>query len=443
VFSEPAPVDALMIGLIVLLPAAGFVTILPGHILFLSAWLVIAAGAFISAILAFDTAVSTTHTAISLYLGVSAFVIAGFVAKNPVAHTRLVLNAYTVAAVIAALIGIVGYFDAVPGAAELFTKFGRATGPFKDPNVFGAFLVPAAVKSLHDAVTGRGLKAVVSFLALGLLMFAALLSFSRGAWGATAVAIAIYSYLSFVTAKRNIERVKLLSLGFAAMAAAALVMLAATQSEVISQLLEERAALAQSYDVGPDGRFGGQEKARQLIVENPLGIGALTFARAYHNEDVHNVYLSMFLNGGWIGGFMYLAISVLTVIYGLRHAFKRTASQPYFLIVFAALAAIILEGAIIDTDHWRHYYFLMGLVWGLMIADRKIARGSRIVADRRPILLSPMLMPPPRRQARTLVPVHIALPAPRAEAPFPSRPARIRGPSIDQLRIAAPARRAS
>jgi O-antigen ligase len=427
VFSEPAPVDALMIGLIVLLPAAGLANILPGHVLFLSAWLVIAASAFISSILATDTAVSTTHTAISLYLAISAFVMAGFVAKNPVAHARLVLNAYTVGAVIAALIGVAGYFDAVPGAAELFTKFGRAAGPFKDPNVFGAFLVLAAVKTLHDAVTGRGLWAVVSFLALGLLMFAALLSFSRGAWGAMAIAVAIYSYLSFVTSKRNIERLKLLSLGCATLAAGALVMLAALQSDMISDLLEERASLSQSYDVGPDGRFGGQEKARALIVENPLGIGALSFARAYHNEDVHNVYLTMFLNAGWLGGFLYLVISVLTVIYGLRHAFRRTASQPYFLIAYAALTAIIFEGIIIDTDHWRHYYLLMGLVWGLMIADRTIVRSPRIVADRRPILLKSMhTRRAPRRQARSLIPVRIALPDPHPVHPFTRRPARIR-----------------
>jgi hypothetical protein len=195
---------------------------------------------------------------------------------------------------------------------------------------------------------------------------------------------------------------------------------------VISDLFEERASLAQSYDVGPDGRFGGQEKARGLIVENPLGIGALTFARAYHNEDVHNVYLSMFLNAGWLGGFLYLTISALTVIYGLRHAFRRTASQPYFLVAYATLAAIIFEGLIIDTDHWRHYYLLMGLVWGLMIADRTILRSSRIVADRRPVLLKSMhTRRAPRRQARVLIPVHIALPALRPIHPFTRPSARI------------------
>ena len=48
-------------------------------------------------------------------------------------------------------LGIVGYFDLLPGAHELLTRYGRATGPFKDPNVFGPFLVPALVYALQPA----------------------------------------------------------------------------------------------------------------------------------------------------------------------------------------------------------------------------------------------------------------------------------------------------
>lgn len=444
VFSEPAPIDALMLGLMILLPAAGLITIQSGHIVFLSLWLVVAMGGFIATIFSNDNALSTTHTAVSLYLTLTAFLVAGFIAKNPVAHARLVLNAYTIAAVIAALIGIIGYFDLAPGAAELFTKFGRAAGTFKDPNVFGAFLVLAAVKTLHDTVNGRGLAAIASFAGLGFLIFAALLSFSRGAWAGAGLAIVIYGYLSFVTAKRNTERVKLILLTLASGAAALLVVGAALQFDEVSKLLEERASLSQSYDIGPDGRFGGQEKARNLILENPLGIGAGTFGRVYHSEDVHNVYLSMFLNAGWLGGFIYLAIAAVTVIYGLRHAFKRTASQAYFIVAYAALVSLILEGSIIDTDHWRHFYLLMGVVWGLMIADRRIERSARIIADHRPILLNPVLMlSAPRREARALVPVHIALPAPRHLGPFPNRPARITGPAALPKRLAAPSRKVS
>ena len=28
-----------------------------------------------------------------------------------------------------------------------------------------------------------------------------------------------------------------------------------------------------------------------------------------------------------------------------------------------------MEGAVIDTDHWRHYYLVLGVLWGLMAAE--------------------------------------------------------------------------
>jgi hypothetical protein len=44
---------------------------------------------------------------------------------------------------VAALAGSIGYFELIPGAHEMMTRYGRATGLFKDPNVFGPFLLPA------------------------------------------------------------------------------------------------------------------------------------------------------------------------------------------------------------------------------------------------------------------------------------------------------------
>ena len=81
---------------------------------------------------------------------------AAFVAQNPIRHARLILNAYQWAAVVAAIAGIAGYFDIVSGAGELFTKFGRAAGTFKDPNVYGPFLVPALLLTLPAAFDPAG-----------------------------------------------------------------------------------------------------------------------------------------------------------------------------------------------------------------------------------------------------------------------------------------------
>ena len=148
VFTEPAPIDVLTMGLVVLLPVIGLVAISRSLIVLLALMLIAAAAGVLAATNATDLPLAMTHTGVSLYMYIATFMFAAFVAKRPEAHTRLILNAYVWAAVAAALLGIVGYFDLFPGAHESMTRYGRATGLFKDPNVFGPFLVPALVYGL-------------------------------------------------------------------------------------------------------------------------------------------------------------------------------------------------------------------------------------------------------------------------------------------------------
>lgn len=149
---------------------------------------------------------------------------------------------------------------------------------------------------------------------------------------------------------------------------AALTVTAALQTDAVSSLFSVRAELVQGYDSGPEGRFGGQKKAAELLLDAPLGIGALQFSAAHHHEDVHNVYLNMLLNTGWAGGLAYAAIIAPSLGLGLAHALKATPTRPIFLVAYAALLGVVVEGAVIDTDHWRHFYLLLALVWGLMAA---------------------------------------------------------------------------
>ncbi|MGL4395739.1 MAG: O-antigen ligase family protein, partial [Hyphomicrobium sp.] len=168
-------------------------------------------------------------------------------------------------------------------------------------------------------------------------------------------------------------------------------------------LLQDRFAVTQPYDEGPNGRFGGQMTAIDLILDSPLGIGPNQFAPRFHHEEAHNVYLSTTLNAGWTGGLLYLALCVVTVVAGLRHVRKDTATRAIFIVAFSALVAHIALGALIDTDHWRHFYVLMGVVWGLMAGDPRAVRRARIVTDSRPVLLKRVLIiPPTKRPVRIL-----------------------------------------
>ena len=377
VFSEPAPVDLLMLGLVVLLPLAGLQTYSPGMLLQLLLWLGCGAGALIAASASQDIADSARHTAISFYLYAAFLVLAAFIALDPERHTRLVLGAWVVAALVAAIAGLVGYFNLAPGAFDLFTRHGRAAGTFKDPNVLGPFLVPAMLYLGHRVLHREARWPLLDLAGLGVLVLALLLSFSRGAWFNMAVALGLYGALTLITLSTAAARARLLLLAVLGAALAAAALLAALQLDEVARLLAERSTLVQGYDVGPQGRFGGQEKAIGLILTNPLGLGAKQFAANYHPEDVHNVFLSMFLNAGWLGGLLYIAAVASTLAAGLAHVVRGTATRPLFLIAYGSFAANVFEGLVIDTDHWRHFYILLAIIWGLIGVEQRARSGLR------------------------------------------------------------------
>src|SRR5262249_7049986 len=153
VTTEPAPFDALVLGLAILLPAVGLTVYNSTLVGLFAATLVMGVAALIGVAFAQEPASALIHTSVSIYLYVATFTFATFVACKPVEHARLMLRASLAGAIFAAFCGIVGYFDLFPGAADLMTRYSRATGLFKDPNVFGPFLVIGFVYAFSLLVT--------------------------------------------------------------------------------------------------------------------------------------------------------------------------------------------------------------------------------------------------------------------------------------------------
>ena len=117
------------------------------------------------------------------------------------------------------------------------------------------------------------------------------------------------------------------------------------------------------------GRFGRHILGALLAFDHPLGIGPLQFSK-YFPEDPHNSFLDAFMAGGWLGGFTFFALVLVTLAIGLRHVFARTPWQATYIGCYAAFVGEVGESYIIDVQHWRHYYLIMGMVWGLLIAGR-------------------------------------------------------------------------
>ena len=377
VFSEPAIADALMGGVIIAVPVLGAVKAGRVAVVNFALWIALVALGLAATAFSptFDAAVK--HQLVTLFLAAGAFVLAGYIAADPVPRVTLVFWCYTAACMLATFAAIAGYFNLVPSAYDLFTNYGRARGTFKDPNVYGAALGPAITFAAWIMLREPAKRAAIAAFVVLPMIVGLLLCFSRGAWLSVAFSLAALGAITLITSRRSSDFQRLGTVGIIGVLTAALALFSVLQVEQVRSLLDERASLDQSYDVGPEGRFGGQEKARALILENPLGIGTHTFREKYHHEEPHNVYLTQFLNAGWLGGLIY-AVSVLaTLIVGVRGSLINGALQGGFVVATAAFAGLAFEGFVIDTDHWRHLFILMAVIWGLADADTPIVDPSR------------------------------------------------------------------
>lgn len=373
VFSEPAAADALMLGAIIAVPVLGAAVWGRYAAAGLAGWVIVVATGLFACGWAATPGSAITHQLVTLFLALGAFTIAGFVAKDPVPRARLVLVAYAVSCIVAAAAAFVGYFRLVPGAYELFTNFGRARGTFKDPNVLGAALVMGLAFGTWEVVRGKTDRILPAALLSLIGALALLISFSRGAWFTGGVACGLVIWFCAATSRRasDVRRLSIASL--AGCLALTVSLGAASQIEAVRSLLTERASMDQSYDQGPEGRFGGQAKARALIIDNPLGIGTHTFRDRHHHEEPHNVYLTTFLNSGWVGGLAYIILVLATASVGIMGSVRNGHLQMAYVVSTATFVSLSLEGFVIDTDHWRHVFIPMGLIWGLADAERRTA----------------------------------------------------------------------
>ncbi|HWP17478.1 MAG TPA: O-antigen ligase family protein, partial [Xanthobacteraceae bacterium] len=257
--------------------------------------------------------------------------------------------------------------------SEWFLLYGRAHAAFNDPNVLGAFLILPAMLALQRVLNSRRADAARASLLLGLIAIAVLLTFSRAAWGQFAFTAALVLFFTFVTSRSPNERMRIVLIAIAGVVVLVLVLAALLSTERVAELFKERASFEQSYDVGPLGRFGRYILGAELSLDRPFGIGPLQFHKTFV-EDPHNTYLNAFLSGGWLSGFLYLTMVLTTALLGLRHVFLRTPWQATYIAAYCAFIGTVVESAIIDIDHWRHFFLLLGVIWGLMALPRPSAR---------------------------------------------------------------------
>jgi hypothetical protein len=318
---------------------------------------------------------SVMFIAITIYISLTAIFFAAVVAEAPTERMTTIRSGYMFAAVLAAALGIIGYFN-IGGLGPYFTLYenSRAAGPFKDPNVFGPFLVPPIVWLCQDLLLRRGrwLRTVAKLI---VLMLAVLLSFSRGAIIACLSSLILLLGLTFLTAASSSQRRRTVMVAVLCALLMVVVLSLVLAIPSVREMALSRASLTEAYDVGEEGRFGNQLRAIPLLLDLPFGFGPLRFSHIFP-QDPHDVFLSAFASFGWLGGLGFLTFIGVTVYLGWVLTFRRSRLQPQVVALWSALLPQILQGVQIDTSHWRHLFLMCGCLYGLAAAERvERARG--------------------------------------------------------------------
>jgi hypothetical protein len=374
VFVEPSPYELVTLAATVIFLATDLRLRLVFMPLLLLLFLV-NIGYGISAASLMDKPEVANWIATSCYMAVTVILLAMVLSEDTAARLDMLRRGLTVGALIAATAGIAGYFNLVPGGHNLLTLYDRASGTFKDPNVLAAFLILPALFALQSVVSDDFRKSFRSAIALGIMALAILLAFSRAAWGGLAITSGFMLALMVLTSRSRAQRSRIIVMAVVTAIIVVALIAVLLSFDSIGEMFKQRASFDQSYDEGRFGRFGRHILGAEMALDLPFGIGPLQFHK-YFPEDTHNSYLNAFMSGGWIAGVCYPALVFITVITGFRHVFVPVPWQRAYLAIFAAFLGTVGESFIIDTDHWRHFWMMLGAMWGLFAAAQRYRQTS-------------------------------------------------------------------
>lgn len=364
VLREPAPYDLLMVATAGMLLMLGL-RIPAGVALPFGLMVLVLCGYMIGGTSARYIDLSIKFLQTSTYLTLTFVFYTAVVTASPDRALKALWGGYIFAGLCAAALGIGGYLGLIPGS-DILLGAGRAKALFEDPNVYGPFLVPPTIYAIWRMTT-RGVTPAVFFwgpiatvLVLGLF-----LSFSRGAWLHMMLSAGVFAVLASMAPETRGQRGRIVMIAVLLGVMLTLAIGWAITIPEVRELLEQRLGL-QSYDTKQGGRFSGQFEALKMAMINPFGIGPNNWGMLAA-QDTHNVYLNVFVGGGFISLVGLVGAFALTVVRGFKYAMYGPR-RGVFMVAYASFIGLIAEAIIIDINHWRHLYLLMGMIWGLMLA---------------------------------------------------------------------------
>jgi O-antigen ligase len=324
------------------------------------------------------------YSMVTAYISMVAILVAAYVAADPSRRYLQIERAWWIGATFGSILGLLVYLGIKPlvtvisaiGEAPNTGYAFRVVGGYKDPNVFSTWLVFPVVSMVQALALGRLRISVWSVSCLLLNTLALLLAFSRGAWFDVAVASFLTIGLSILLTPSLRQRRYVLLLGIGGAFLIVILLAGLLSIPSINAAFLDRFVLVKSYDAGETGRFGNQLNSIPMLLRMPMGLGAYQFEQIF-GEAPHNTFLNSFASGGWIGGISYILWCLCTFYMGIKTVFTRSPYQAFAVPVVATFIVMTLQGLQIDNEHWRHWFWMMGLIWGLFAAMQNyISKGE-------------------------------------------------------------------
>ncbi|MGO8906293.1 MAG: O-antigen ligase family protein [Solirubrobacteraceae bacterium] len=354
VLVEPAPGDALF-GLIMAVAAVtgrfGIKRVPRAAVCIVTAFLLINVISLTDVI---SWSAATRFFAATLYLGLFSLWLAAYIDRP--SRARMLVRAYLFVAVLSAGLTSVALFIHFPESKLLIGDGERGKGLFKDPNVYGPFLIPMALILAEEIFNPRllRLRRPFKFACFLVLTLGVVFSYSRAAWLSFAIGLIV---LIAIAVLRSPDR-RAISLLIVVLVSGV-----ATAGTIVGTgslgFLSERAKL-QNYDTQ---RFGAQSFGLKTGLEHPFGVGPGQFD-VISPVSSHSLYVRSLSEQGLLGLLAIVALVVGTLAFAAANVLH--GRDTYGISAAALLAAwcgLAANSFFVDTLHWRVLWLIAALIW--------------------------------------------------------------------------------
>jgi putative inorganic carbon (HCO3(-)) transporter len=245
------------------------------------------------------------------------------------------------------------------GGGEFANRLGGSPSDVINPNELG-FVIVTAIPFLHYFLMQRGvwIKLIYFFL-LALMLYALILTMSRGAF----LALLVVGWFIFKESKR---KVLLIAIAFLGVIAALSVMNDSQRERYLSLVSSDT-----SQSATAEGRLTGIINEFKLGFERPVfGFGLGTTAEAKFNtwgrsKASHNMYGEILIEVGFVGLFIFIRF-IFAIMTELKVKLTIKSGIIFYDTLFKVLNIVFWMFAFYSINYWGlsqyYWYNLAGLV---------------------------------------------------------------------------------